>query len=159
MAFQERDFDVFATLRDPAKASELSKLQNVTILTLDVTNSSHINTSVQVVQEKSGGSLDYLINNAGRNHFMPLLDENIDAAKRIFDSNVWGTLAVTQAFVPLLIKAQGTLVNITSISGYLNIPWMGMPLQDPIQYVYRECANKLAEKQVHMLLQRGQWKS
>ncbi|TVY89458.1 hypothetical protein LAWI1_G008406 [Lachnellula willkommii] len=38
-------------------------------------------------------------------------------------------LAVTQAFVPLLIKANGTLVNITSISGYLNMPWMGRPFR------------------------------
>lgn len=57
---------------------------------------------------------------------MPLLDEDIEVARRIFDTNVWGTLAVTQAFAPFLIKARGTLVNVTSISGYLNIPWMGM---------------------------------
>ncbi|TVY19437.1 Short-chain dehydrogenase cctT [Lachnellula arida] len=124
-AFQSRGYYVFATLRDPNKASELSKLSNVMVMTLDVTNASHIAAAVQVVQGETGGSLDYLINNAGRNHFMPLLDENIETAKRIFDTNVWGTLAVTQAFAPLLIKANGTLVNITSISGYLNMPWMG----------------------------------
>ena len=128
--FQARDFHVFATLRDPAKASELSKLSNVTVLRLDVTDSSHIAAAVKTVEGETGGKLDYLINNAGRNHFMPLLDENIDAAKRIFDINVWGTLAVTQAFAPLLIDAQGALINITSISGYLNIPWMGRPWLD-----------------------------
>lgn len=125
LAFQSRGFFVFATLRDLKKASELARLPNVMILTLDVTNASHIAAVVQAVEGETGGSLDYLINNAGRNHFMPLLDENIDVAKRIYDTNVWGTLAVTQAFAPFLIKSEGTLVNITSISGYLNIPWMG----------------------------------
>jgi 1-acylglycerone phosphate reductase len=127
VAFQSRGYYVFATLRDPSKASELSKLPNVMVITLDVTNASHIAAAVQVVQGETGGSLDYLINNAGRNHFMPLLDENIETAKLIFDTNVWGTLAVTQAFATFLIKANGTLVNITSISGYLNVPWMGRP--------------------------------
>lgn len=127
LAFQSRGFYVFATLRDPEKASELAKLSNVMIIKLDVTDAGQIAAAVQIVQGETGGSLDYLINNAGRNHFMPLLDEDIDVAKRIFDINVWGTLAVTQAFAPFLIKAKGTLVNITSISGYLNIPWMGRP--------------------------------
>jgi NAD(P)-dependent dehydrogenase (short-subunit alcohol dehydrogenase family) len=125
--FQSRGYYVFATLRDPSKASKLSKLPNVMLLTLDVTNASQLAAAVQIVQGETGGSLDYLINNAGRNHFMPLLDENIENAKRIFDTNVWGTLAVTQSFAPFLIKAKGTLVNITSISGYLNMSWMGKP--------------------------------
>lgn len=127
IAFQSRGFHVFATLRDPNKASELSKLPNVMIITLDVTTASHIAAAAQAVQGETGGSLDYLINNAGSSHFMPLLDENIDTAKRIFDTNVWGTLAVTQAFAPFLIKAKGTLVNITSVSGYLSTPWIGRP--------------------------------
>lgn len=56
---------------------------------------------------------------------MPLLDEDIEVAKGVFDINVWGTLRVTKAFVPMLRRARGTIVNVTSISGYLNIPWMG----------------------------------
>lgn len=125
LELQCRGYFVFATLRDPTKASNLSKKSNVMVLTLDVTNAAHIAAAVQVVEGESGGTLDYLINNAGRNHFMPLMDENIETAKSIFDTNVWGTLAVTQAFAPFLIKSKGTLVNITSISGYLNMPWMG----------------------------------
>jgi NADP-dependent 3-hydroxy acid dehydrogenase YdfG len=93
--FQSRGYYVFATVRDPSKASKLSKLPNVMLMTLDVTDAFQLAAAVQVVQRETGGSLDYLINNAGRNHFMPLLDENIETTKRIFDTNVWGTLAVT----------------------------------------------------------------
>jgi NAD(P)-dependent dehydrogenase (short-subunit alcohol dehydrogenase family) len=56
---------------------------------------------------------------------MPILDEDLNATRAIFDSNVWGPVAVTQAFAPSLIKAKGQIVFITSISGYINVPWMG----------------------------------
>lgn len=75
------------------------------VMTLDVTNASHIAAAVQVVQEETSGS-DYLINNAGRNHFMPLLDENIETAKRIFDTNVWGTLARYPVICPISYQSE-----------------------------------------------------
>lgn len=123
--FQSRGYHVFATARTLSKMSELAELSRVTLLTLDVTQSSHIAAATESVQRQTGGTLDYLINNAGRNHFSPTLDANIEESKRIFDINLWGTLAVTQAFAPLVIKAKGTIVNIASIAGHLNVPWMG----------------------------------
>ena len=104
--------------------ASLSGRAGVTLLKLDVTNEKMIAQAVQSVIDETG-RLDFLINNAGRNHFMPLLDESIENAKAIFDTNVWGALLLIKAFVPLLIAAKGTVVNITSVSGYINIPWMG----------------------------------
>ncbi|KAJ6108159.1 hypothetical protein N7523_009482 [Penicillium sp. IBT 18751x] len=125
LVFQERGYHVFATVRDPEKASALKNLPNVTLLTLEVTSLSDILAARHAVSVQTGGTLSYLINNAGRNHFMPLLDEDIDAAKEIFNINVWGPLAMTQVFAPLLIKSRGTLVNITSIAGHGAIPTLG----------------------------------
>ena len=125
LIFQERGYHVFATARNLDKTSALQGLPNVTLLTLEVTDKRHIRAAKDAVSAQTGGTLSYLINNAGRNHFMPLLDEDIDAAKRIFEINVWGPLAITQAFAPLLIKAQGTLVNITSIAGHGAVPTLG----------------------------------
>lgn len=48
---------------------------------------------------------------------MPLLDTNIDTARKIFEANVFSVLAVTQAFAPSLIAAKGKVVNIGSIVG------------------------------------------
>lgn len=56
---------------------------------------------------------------------MPVLDKDLGAAKTLFEINLWGPVALTQAFAPLLIKAQGMAIYITSISGYLNVPYMG----------------------------------
>ncbi|ROW02396.1 hypothetical protein VMCG_06090 [Cytospora schulzeri] len=104
--------------------SRLERLADVRVLQLDVTNGADIKDAVNAVSEETpGGSLLYLINCAARNHFMPLLDEDIESAKKIHETNVWGPLAVTQAFAPLLIKAKGTIVFNTSVSGHLNVPY------------------------------------
>ncbi|KAJ0120687.1 hypothetical protein J7T55_015419 [Diaporthe amygdali] len=105
--------------------SKVESLSDVHILQLDVTSATDIQAAKAVVSDKTGGSLSYLINCAARNHFMPLIDESIAEAKKVHDTNIWGPLAVTQTFAPLLIKAKGTIVFITSVAGHLNTPYQG----------------------------------
>ena len=124
-AMQKRDFHVFATARNLSKMSDLAGLPNVTFLKLDVTINDDITGAVRAVNEATGGTLDYLISNAGHNHFMPILDDDINTLKGLFEINVWGPLALTQAFAPLLIKTRGVMAYVTSVSGYLNVPFMG----------------------------------
>ncbi|KAI1458760.1 putative hydroxybutyrate dehydrogenase [Annulohypoxylon moriforme] len=123
--FQKRGFHVFATARNPSKMKSLDGLSNVTLLALDVVKSDDIKTAVDAVTKHTGGTLNYLVSNAGRNHFMPILDEDLDKVRDLFEINFYGPIALTQAFAPLLIKAKGMAVYTTSISGYLNIPYMG----------------------------------
>lgn len=126
LVLQQRGLHVFATARDASKMSDLDGLPNVTMLTLDVVKTDDIKAAVELVTKQTGGTLNYLINNAGRNHFMPILDEDLDAVRNLFEINFYGPLAITQAFAPLLIKAKGMAVYVTSISGYINVPFMGM---------------------------------
>ena len=128
-SFQKRNMHVFATARNPSKMSHLEKLPNVTLLTLDPTSKSSIVSAVENIKSTTGGSLDYLINNAGQTIIMPTLDFDIETAKRMYDINVWGMLAITQAFAPFVIAAKGTIVNIASISTAVHTPWMGESLQ------------------------------
>ncbi|TGO19187.1 hypothetical protein BTUL_0005g00350 [Botrytis tulipae] len=104
--------------------SALEGLSNVTYAVLDVTNPQQLQDAVELVRNKCGGSLDILINNAGRNHFSPVLDIDLDEAKKIYDINVWGPLMLIQKFAQLVISAKGSIINITSISGYVNVPFM-----------------------------------
>lgn len=129
IAFHGQGYRIFATSRSLTTMSKLEGLPNVRVLQLDITIAADIQAAVAVVSEETGGSLTYLINCAARNHFMPLLDENIDDAKKLHDTNVWGPLAVTQAFSPLLIQAKGTVVFITSLAGHLNVPYQGRSFQ------------------------------
>ncbi|KAL9620147.1 MAG: hypothetical protein Q9160_005262 [Pyrenula sp. 1 TL-2023] len=110
LIFQQRGFQVFATARDPSKMSKLRDLLNVTLLTLDVVNQSDIGTCVEAVSKQTGGTLNYFISNAAQNHFMPILDENLDEIMTLFKVNCVAPIALTQAFAPLLIKAKGMAV-------------------------------------------------
>ena len=124
-SFQKRSLLVFATARTAAKIAHFEKLPNVVLLTLDVTSASSIAAAVESVKSKTGGTLDYLVNNSGVVHVMPVLDTDIAVAKSLFDVNLWAVIAMTQAFAPLVIRAKGTIVNIGSINGLLTVPWMG----------------------------------
>lgn len=54
-----------------------------------------------------------------------MLDTTVDAARKIFDLNVFALVAVTQAFAPLLIASKGQVINIGSIAGITPVPWQG----------------------------------
>ncbi|KXT03480.1 hypothetical protein AC578_1549 [Pseudocercospora eumusae] len=72
-----------------------------------------------------------LVNNAGGGHYMPFMHLDLQKARELFDINVWSYLAVTQAFLPLLLNGksiagkQSLLVNNTSISSVLRTPFHG----------------------------------
>lgn len=59
-------------------------------------------------------------------YWTPILDADLDYARRLFDTNFFGRVAVTQAFSRLLIKSKGTIINIGSISGLNPTPWTGI---------------------------------
>ena len=127
-AFQKRNFHVFATARDTSKMSELTETPNVTLLSLDPTSTASVDAALEIVHAQTGGTLDYLINNAGQTIIMPTLDFDIGTASKMYDINVWGMVRVTQTFAPLLIAAKGTVVSISS-SASVNTPWMGKSLK------------------------------
>ncbi|KAL9071735.1 MAG: hypothetical protein Q9161_003999 [Pseudevernia consocians] len=105
--------------------SELTETPNVTLLSLDPTSTASVDAALEIVYAQTGGTLDYLINNAGQTIIMPTLDFDIETASKMYDINVWGMVRVTQTFAPLLIAAKGTVVSISS-SASVNTPWMGL---------------------------------
>jgi len=124
--FHQRGFYVFATARNPSKTTaDLAELSDIEILELDVTVLKTIAQCKEIVAKRTGGSLDVLVNNAGVEFNSPLLDTDVAEAKRLYDVNVWGPLAMVQAFAPLLIEAKGVVFNQSSIDGALNMVWAG----------------------------------
>ncbi|QNP41067.1 SDR family oxidoreductase [Lysobacter solisilvae (ex Woo and Kim 2020)] len=113
--------------RDHAKAVEASlKLQSeglpVEAVTLDVTDSGSIAAAVQEVERKHG-RLDILVNNAGiirDDASKPRSAQTLQAWRETFDTNLFGLIETTQAFLPLLRKsAAGRIVNVSSALGSL----------------------------------------
>ncbi|XXG94178.1 NADPH-dependent 1-acyl dihydroxyacetone phosphate reductase [Hypoxylon texense] len=76
---------------------------------LDVTSDESIASALlATVRKATGGSLDYLVSDAGANHVMPLADARIDDLRRVLGTNVVvAVLAVAHAFLPLLVEAHG----------------------------------------------------
>lgn len=117
----EAGLHVYATARDVAKTERLTSL-GIETLALDVQSESSIESCVNKISH-----LDILINNAGLLYTMPIADVSILEAKKIFDVNVWGYLAVTQAFLPLLLKSpHAIIVNHTSAGADISIPFQGV---------------------------------
>lgn len=87
----------------------------VTVLTLDVTNVSQIQRAVEAVD-----SLDVLINNAG----VAIYDDlsRLDVVERHLQVNFLGMLRVTHAFVPLLKRSRGAIVNNLSLAALAALP-------------------------------------
>ncbi|OJI98880.1 hypothetical protein ASPVEDRAFT_50474 [Aspergillus versicolor CBS 583.65] len=122
--FHKKGFRVFASGRNTAKVQHLKDM-GLEIVQLDVTNETSIKQAVATVKAATGGYLDFLINNSGGGYSMPLLDSDVSVAKKMFDVNVFAVVTVTQAFAPLLIAAQGTIINIGSVLGKMPLPWQG----------------------------------
>jgi NAD(P)-dependent dehydrogenase (short-subunit alcohol dehydrogenase family) len=102
---------VYAGTRQPLTHPD----ERVTPLTLDVTDAAQIQAAVASVD-----SLDILINNAG----LALYDDLSDRAalERHLAVNLFGTYGVTQAFLPLLTRSQGAIVNILSVTAWAALP-------------------------------------
>ena len=88
--------------------------------TLDVTDAASIAAAAATVA-KAHGHLDILVNNAGILADDPtrkVSEQSLDAWRRTFETNVFGLVAVTQAFLPLLHRSgAGRIVNVSSILG------------------------------------------
>lgn len=125
-AFHSAGYQVFATARNPSKIDHsLAGLDHVTTWPLDVTSASEIEQTKKAISAISNGRLDVLVNNAGIGNAMPILDTDMDYAKQCFDTNFWSVIKLSQAFVPMLKEARGTIVNISSVAAVLNTPWLG----------------------------------
>jgi len=125
--------------RDRAKAVEAAlKLQgeglSVEAIVLDVTDDASISAAVDEVAKKFG-HLDILVNNAGIMLDQPgkkVSEQTQDAWRKTFDTNVFGLIAVTQAFLPLLHKSPSArIVNVSSLLGSLTLHSQpGSPIYD-----------------------------
>ena len=120
--FQERGWNVVATMRDPGKESELTKLDNVLVTPLDVTDPESIRDAVSAASERFG-KIDVLVNNAGFGVYGPLEASSLETIRRQFDTNVIGLLETTKAVLPgFRARRNGLVINVSSIGGKLTFP-------------------------------------
>ncbi|KAI9596795.1 hypothetical protein BDF19DRAFT_436809 [Syncephalis fuscata] len=120
--FAQNGCIVYATARRLEAMSELEAL-GIHALSLDVTRPETMNSAVNTIIETEG-RIDILVNNAGLSRTAPGIDQDLTIARKIYDTNVWGLLAMTQIVAPHMMKRRsGNIVNIGSIAGICPIPW------------------------------------
>lgn len=89
------------------------------MLSLEVHKAKSVREAREIVQQKTGGRLDYLVNNAGRNYTVPGVEIDIDEVRDLFETNVFAVMRMCQEFTPLLVEARGTIVQIGSVAGVM----------------------------------------
>ena len=110
-------FRVFAGVRKQSDADALcaEASDRLTPTFLDVTNPESILKAKQEINSSAGDAgLWGIVNNAGVGFLTPLEFVSLDSLRWLFEVNVFGLLAVTQAFLPLVRQARGRIVNVSS---------------------------------------------
>lgn len=115
----QKGFIVYGTSRNPEKV-----LNSIfPLVALDVRDVESIHLAVaQIIQ--STGRLDVVINNAGVGITGPLEEIPMEEIKNNFDTNFFGPIALMKAVLPQMRQQKsGLIVNITSIAGYMGLPY------------------------------------
>lgn len=120
--FQQKGWNVVATMRSPEKEEELTELEHVLVTRLDVTDVESINAAVAKGIDAFDG-IDVLVNNAGYGTFGALEAFPRENIIRQFDTNVIGLLDVTRAVTAhFRQRKNGVIINISSVGGKITFP-------------------------------------
>jgi NAD(P)-dependent dehydrogenase (short-subunit alcohol dehydrogenase family) len=107
--FLARDWKVIATMRTP-RADVLPHSERLRVLALDVSDSHSVRQAVE-----AAGPIDVLVNNAGIGLLSVFEGTSMETVREVFDTNTFGTMAVTQAVLPQFRQQKaGVIVNVTS---------------------------------------------
>ena len=149
VSLAEYGFNVYATMRNTSSraaldAEALRRNVELHVHQLDIDDQASIDRCIATVLEESGGIYG-LINNAGigsRGFFEDLSDADI---RRVFETNVFGTMAVTRAVLPHMRAAgRGRILVVTSIAGRLGA--MGVSAYCATRFAQEGFAESLAQE-------------
>ncbi len=119
VALAARGHHVIATTETEEQAAALrAEAPALTVEKLDITTDD--------VRKAAQWDVDVLIDNAGSGQTGPMADVPIDRVRRLFEVNVFGTLAMTQAVLPgMVARGSGRVIIVSSIAGVVSGPAFG----------------------------------
>ncbi|MCP4421565.1 MAG: SDR family oxidoreductase [Chloroflexi bacterium] len=124
--FAAQGWQVAATMRKPENETELNQIENVSLYQLDVTDEASIaNATEQILNDF--GTVSVVLNNAGYGLMGAFEAASQEQIKRQFDTNVFGLMSVTRAFLPhFRANNAGLFLNVSSIGGLITFPMVSM---------------------------------
>jgi NAD(P)-dependent dehydrogenase (short-subunit alcohol dehydrogenase family) len=123
--FAAKGWNVIATMRKPENETELTLLDNVKLLPLDVTSVEQIKDIAQ--QVLALGPVDVVFNNAGYSLLGPLEATTDEQLVRQMETNFLGVVRVTQAFIPAFrARREGLFITTSSSAGLMAFPVSSM---------------------------------
>jgi NAD(P)-dependent dehydrogenase (short-subunit alcohol dehydrogenase family) len=119
LALAGRGHQVIATTETEDQADALrAEAPQLTVEKVDITSAD--------VEKAAAWDVDVLINNAGAGQTGPMADVPLDRVRRLFEVNVFGTLAITQRVLPRMVaKGAGRIIIVSSIAGVVSGPSFG----------------------------------
>jgi len=118
----QKGFVVYGTSRNPEKITN----SIFPLVALDVRDKQSIVNCVAEVIQKSG-RLDIVINNAGVGITGPIEEIPTEEIRNNFETNLFGPIEVMKAVLPQMREQKsGLIINITSIAGYMGLPYRGI---------------------------------
>lgn len=121
--FQEKGWNVVATMRTPENEEELTQLDGVLVTRLDVTDLESIDQAIAKGVEEFG-QIDVFVNNAGYGAFGPLESFSREAMLRQVNTNLIGVMDTTRAILPHFRANQsGLIINVSSVGGRVSLPF------------------------------------
>jgi NAD(P)-dependent dehydrogenase (short-subunit alcohol dehydrogenase family) len=122
------DWTVFAGVRKAEDGQGLQReYPDARPLMMDVQDTASVSAAAHEVESQlNGRGLDGLVNVAGIGMVRPIEYASLQDLREIFEINVFGQVAIVQAFAPLLRQPRGRIVNITSVGVNIAIPFGGL---------------------------------
>jgi len=122
-----KNYRVFGTALSPEEIDDLKDASDgaVSLSQCDITDEAAVRNWAREVVARTGGGLDLLISNAGVLTPGPLEILPLSAIRREFEVNVFGVLAVVNAFLPALRKQGGRIVQVSTWTASLPLPFNG----------------------------------
>ena len=127
--YAQEGADVVIISRKEEALKEVCKLnpQKITYVAGDITQTESIKKLVEYVKNKFG-KLDILVNNAGWCPVQPLKDLKIEDYDKAFNLDVRALVNVTIEFLPLILKAKGNIINLSTVGATHRGPNLSMYL-------------------------------
>jgi len=121
--FARDGWNVVASARAVERIGDWADQPNIARLAMDVTDEAGVQAAVASAAERFGG-LDALVNNAGAGLAGAFESIDEDDLKAVFDVNLFGPARTIRAAIPHLRARSGVIVNVTSITGRVGLPFM-----------------------------------